>query len=183
MFEFSEAFIVNWNKNKEDVLGIYNLPARNEDELYTSHLFRTAAVNGFAGEEEFFIDNQVFGGSSMTKNIGTEMNIPFTRYASLLSIDPVKAFREMTLFNVLSPLTNPNRLQCMISEAFYNPGYRCKVPHTTYQTGKKNVKVCPECARSEIKELGYYWLHRKHNVPGINVCPEHHCRLMEIEYT
>ena len=167
---------------KETELGILNIPQLMDDELYVSYLMRSAAMNGFRKNERFFIDNKIYAGRLGEKTIGSDIGIPSARIIDLSSPDPLAGYRRMSIFNVLAPLTERNRMQRMLSDAFYSPEYVRKIPRTTVQRGKDEVKVCPLCARSEIKEYGYYWLHRKHNVPGVEVCLRHRCRLVDVSY-
>ena len=44
--------------------------------------------------------------------------------------------------------------------------------------GEKYARYCPVCAEHERKELGEAYWHRKHQIYGINICPEHHCYLL-----
>lgn len=42
---------------------------------------------------------------------------------------------------------------------------------------KKDLYYCPECAKADLKNIGETYFHRVHQIPGVKVCPEHHCLL------
>lgn len=42
---------------------------------------------------------------------------------------------------------------------------------------KKDLYYCPECAKADFKKLGETYFHRIHQIPGVKVCPNHHCLL------
>lgn len=42
---------------------------------------------------------------------------------------------------------------------------------------KKDLYYCPECAKVDFKKFGEGYFHRIHQIPGVKVCPDHHCLL------
>lgn len=42
-------------------------------------------------------------------------------------------------------------------------------------------QFCPVCARSDVKKYGVAYWHRIHQIPGIQICSEHECKLIEYE--
>ena len=42
---------------------------------------------------------------------------------------------------------------------------------------KKDLYYCPECAKVDFKKFGEAYFHRIHQIPGVKVCPNHHCLL------
>lgn len=44
---------------------------------------------------------------------------------------------------------------------------------------KRHLKYCPVCATDDRKKNGESYWHRVHQMVGIDICPYHHCRLIE----
>ena len=42
---------------------------------------------------------------------------------------------------------------------------------------KNDLYYCPECAKADLKNIGETYFHRVHQIPGVKVCPKHHCLL------
>ena len=43
----------------------------------------------------------------------------------------------------------------------------------------ERFRFCPECRRAMMEERGELWWKRSHHLPGVLVCPEHGCSLIE----
>ncbi len=41
----------------------------------------------------------------------------------------------------------------------------------------KGLRYCPLCAKEDIKRYEETYWHRLHQIPGVDICPIHHCRL------
>jgi len=41
------------------------------------------------------------------------------------------------------------------------------------------LRFCPACAQQDKEQLGEYYWHRIHQLPGIQVCPEHNVRVLD----
>lgn len=48
---------------------------------------------------------------------------------------------------------------------------------------KKSLCYCPACAKEEIEKHGEPYWHRKHQLPGVEVCLKHRLKLIESEMT
>jgi len=45
----------------------------------------------------------------------------------------------------------------------------------------RRVRYCPLCVRQDRKKYGETYIHRMHQMVGINICPDHHCMLKNSE--
>lgn len=43
---------------------------------------------------------------------------------------------------------------------------------------RMKLHFCPVCAREDAMEYGVPYWHREHQIPGVNICNHHHCRLI-----
>jgi len=46
------------------------------------------------------------------------------------------------------------------------------------KTGKRYLRYCPLCASDDKNKYGETYWHRKHQIPAINICPIHFCKLI-----
>jgi predicted transcriptional regulator len=45
----------------------------------------------------------------------------------------------------------------------------------------KYLRYCPECARDDVREYGETYWHRLPQLPGVQYCPKHGCRILDSE--
>ena len=45
-------------------------------------------------------------------------------------------------------------------------------------TKNKGLKYCPACANEDKKRVGLYYWHRIHQIPDLQLCPDHECHLI-----
>ena len=45
----------------------------------------------------------------------------------------------------------------------------------------KYLRYCPECARDDVHEYGETYWHRLPQLPGVQYCPKHGCRILDSE--
>lgn len=58
---------------------------------------------------------------------------------------------------------------------------RRMIAKNTYHGIRQYMRYCPECAREDVLKYGETYWHRLPQLPGVEYCPEHGCRIIDSE--
>ena len=152
------------------------------NELMISYLLRLANHNGlhhlsdFA--HEYFWPNAELG-LYQRQNVRLDANntfVPFYK-AIDLPIDKVRFYLDHTIYAGIAPLMTVGNQSQSIAHAFHSEGSM-----QSFSSGLKNafdsLKICPKCMEEEIKAKGFWYYHREHQMPGVEVCAKH-CTILQ----
>ena len=151
-----------------------------DDELFFSYVHRTAIANGFIIKH--FLKEYVW-----QKDYSSTFNIPELSYGSInyivkfannIGYDPAELFYRTTLYPALAPTLGPAQQIHLVNQVFRGSENFPKII-TTLKTEIKSVKLCKQCLDEEMKENGFFWYHRSHNLPGVCMCHKHQTPLVE----
>ncbi len=160
-----------------------------EDEFIYSYFCRLAKINGFT-ELKSFINHYVIEDyyKNNKHNMEKTMKYNHNRYCKSVyftkfynSIEPdiniVDLYLSLSLYNCTSIVMRPDQQLEQIIHTF-DPKER--IGNYIYVPKTKGVKLryCPVCQKEQIKEKGYIWFLRAHQLPGVSVCYKHYCSLL-----
>ncbi|MBW4473285.1 MAG: TnsD family transposase [Stenomitos rutilans HA7619-LM2] len=87
-----------------------------------------------------------------------------------------------TLFPFFAPFLHPEQAQQLLAdmEGARGPAIKMRsgVMASTVQPPEW-LRFCPLCVRQDKQEFGEPYWHRLHQLPGVEVCPEHNVRLLD----
>lgn len=150
------------------------------DELLASWVLRLTSENGFDSVRRF-LDAYLYPNDTISVSFQKKMDfrIPFEYFWRALphdSIDERSLFFQTSTFTCEAPLFTQEQRQRYINQSFntnktLEPLFPS--PHGTLES----LFICPECAKSELANKGFFIFHRAHHLPGVKVCYIHGCAL------
>ncbi|MGM9960934.1 MAG: TniQ family protein [Allobaculum sp.] len=157
-----------------------------DDELMISYLARLAMVNQSSSLSVFLTtymnkrNNNVSIAKQNYGNFRLDCNDQFSSFfeATPAIIDRVAFYLEHSSYPALAPFLSSGMQTAYINDAFRRKG-RFEQLQPPLTSTIKSLKICPECRKEELKKTGQFYYHRKHNLPGVNVCLIHGCALEE----
>lgn len=156
---------------------IINIPPIENDELMSSYFRRMATANGFS-DPVLFMQAYIWPNSIM--NPKQKRSIRDDGFNTLVNFDrcfgdgasAIRFFMETSLFPGIRPVIS--NADAIILYVFRDNTDDIEIVPKRFV---QNVKYCPVCVKNDIKNKGFTWLRRSHNMPGINACYKHHCHL------
>ena len=172
-----------------EVITIINIPRiiePDEDEMFASWIIRLTRENGIS-ETKNFIKAFIYPNEPGRRYSFPKMDhrVPFELFWKALEyvhdeIVESDLYIRTSIFTGTSPFMRKEQRQRYLNQAFYTDRRMeplFALPHGTID----GLYICPECAAEELREKGYFTLHRAHHLPGVTVCYRHGCILGKIE--
>ncbi|MCH4183418.1 MAG: TniQ family protein [Prevotella sp.] len=153
----------------------------DDDELYYSWLLRLAEANGF-DEVRHFFTAYLYRTEEFRYIYPDYLSTNFHMLWQSLpecNDDEMTFYRRLSVFDGISPLFNLSRCQRFINDVFGESKWLDEISPRLNPISQY-INICPECAKEELDSKGYFYFHRIHQMPGITVCPKHHCALGKI---
>lgn len=156
---------------------IINIPPIENDELMGSYFRRMAAANGFR-DPILFMQAYIWPNSIMDpkqkrtiRDDGFNTLVNFNRCFGT-DVSAIKFFMETSLFSGIRPvISNADAIALYV---FRDNTDDIEIIPKKFAHA---VKYCPVCAQNDIKNKGFTWLRRSHNMPGVGACYKHRCHL------
>ena len=157
-----------------------------EDEMFASWIIRLARENGIS-DTKTFIKAFLYTNAPGRRYSFPQMDhrVPFELFWRALEFVHNEAvesdlFIRTSTFTGTAPFMRKEQRQRYLNQAFYmdrkmEPLF--SLPHGTID----GLYICPDCAEEELREKGYFTLHRAHHLPGVTVCHRHGRALGKIE--
>ena len=155
-----------------------------EDELFYSWLYRLAIHNYSISLNEFANNYLSYGKFTDTKHPRrirydfTENIYFFQKSLNISEEEFLKIFHETSIFNAIAPFMNDFNKHLYyylaLGELTENEEY---ILMRTLIGFTDKLQWCPKCKEQELRNKGFFWYHRAHQLPGVKVCHEHHCSL------
>ena len=159
-----------------------------KDELLYSYLLRLSKANGYDDYAMFhrlFIETNRYNEKRIPRNkcLRYDSSIRLKDFFHSLEqyiwdINSVEFFLDHSFYGAISPLMNDYQQTAFINWVFDNAGTHSVFSPAPYPL-IKHLMFCPQCRESELKEYGYSWFHRVHQMPDIKVCPAHKTPLLQ----
>ena len=153
-------------------------PEMYEDELAYSLFARYHVHSGHltfrATAEDLFVNKDVIP--------STEFIVPLTEEAvkMIARTMPLSEFVEkhtmLPYYTRFLPLERRKKAFDLIT-AMDRSFYDCLYMRKNKTEMRKYMRYCPLCAAIDRKKYGETYWHRKHQLPGVEICLEHRCRL------
>jgi len=154
-----------------------------EDELTYSWLYRMMIENSFEDIKKFlniFVYDEapiyrIQYDLKHLERIGEILDLP--------EIDILEIFMKTSLYPFYSIFLTPPQQTNYLNSIFRNLE---KNKGVGYQNNKDLIpylNICPICKEIELKEKGYFYFHRSHQLPGVHVCHTHKCTLLRYSGT
>lgn len=149
------------------------------DELMISYLYRLAQRNEMSFS--MFINRFIYPNSGLERrnqqDIKYDANTAFSGFYEAESSHPDRArfYLDRSIYGAAAPFMTHGQQMLMVNEAFRTQNNLSGLIPKQNSTITE-LKYCPVCAE-EDKKKGIRYYRRKHNLPGINVCPVHGCVL------
>ncbi len=143
------------------------------DELMFSWIYRLARANALTVSEF----SHAYCGTPVKRNVKTDiMHGFFLLYGHLpVSVEMDKLFMSLTTMGYeMIAASTPLQSQCF-NVAFQPYG---AFNRTIIGRPKQPIKICPKCMREDIDLYGRPYIHRSHQLTGVDVCYKHHVPLM-----
>ena len=152
-----------------------------EDELLFSYLIRLGAANGFLSLSQFANAYLWPNTSAERRNrilVSYDANKEFSGFlrAGFPSADPVRFYLDHSIYSAVSPFLTRWIQTKIVNNAFRPEGQVSKL-NETVNSMNPQLQWCPECEKEDRKQYGTRIYYRKHNLPGVTVCPIHHVPL------
>ena len=155
----------------------------HEDELLYSWIIRLAIANGFGNIETSAL--RAFSGTYIHVDRGSSTTPPnhncsnniFGLFASLTPIQNqfVDLFIKHTGYCVYRHFLNDSKQLTYVNSALYphDIGYKSLLLFNRTEGMTAGAFICPECAKEDIENYGYFYLHTNHHLPGVKCCIKH----------
>lgn len=143
------------------------------DELLYSWFYRLADINGLLIKD---FSNAFLG--TANANIGSlriDIRKEYSSFYENMYVKPdvVELFLSTNTF--------------LFDSAFMTEGQQARVIYNTFRKQDKlnrsinglikTINICPECMNEDIERFGEPYIHRCHNLSGVETCYKHHCML------
>lgn len=156
------------------MLGFF--PEPHPDELLYGLLSRYHTRGKFANREEVFRD--IFGSARAAAVIDLPGRLRYLVKAmppgNLVHAESL--IEHHTLLPYYAWFLPPERLERIRQDMVSGSAQIVKLRLGLLPTGLSSprfLRVCPECAREEVREFGHAYWHRLHQLHGVVVCPRH----------
>lgn len=155
-----------------------------KDELLYSWQRRLAKANGFDTLYDFArvyiypnCRNEKERCDRRVEIDGREDFFPFAQALGLESTnDMIQLYLDTTLFNAVSPFMTDIQQIRWVRTAL--PKNENVIRRNQVVPLFDTIKVCPKYMEAEKERLGFSYIHRAHQIPGVKVCHRHGCFLV-----
>lgn len=159
---------------------ITQFPKIYPDELLYSQLARYHVRSGNLAY--IFTAEQLF----QTKTVRPDVEFLNSYTQDTLSvITSTMSFADVIMKHTMFPyygrfLKLERRMRAYDSLVAMRTDYRKHLPIPLNRDGgRRYLRYCPVCAQNDRKEYGETYWHRIHQMVGIDICPIHHCYLID----
>lgn len=150
-----------------------------DDELLYSYILRLSDANGFNRVNEFVATYIWLNTNINYKKKKQIRKDGFFYIYSLfkafnLDFNTIDFFKKTTLYPGIAPFITQQQQLYIINMTLRDDA--AFLTNSSVDIIQK-LKSCPECRNQQIKEKGYFWFKRSHQMLGINKCYIHNCEL------
>lgn len=158
---------------------IAHFPTPYPDELLYSVLARYYAESGYLA--------YIFAAQDLFERQNVKPDIEFVSRltsAAVQTLTRYEKWEELIEKHTMLPyyvrfLNKERRHRAYVSLVNMEDGFRNLLCMPKSKVGvRRYLRYCPICAEADRNSYGETYWHRLHQMPGINVCASHHCRLM-----
>ncbi len=161
---------------------LMQFPRAHDDELLGSVIARFAQRQGL--EDDKVVLDQLFGSRHIVPStvLQGHANQLLAHIGHLWDISPRALIENHTLLPIFRPFVAAKAYDRFARDLFGQ-----SKNHSVLRTGlaasnivwPSSFKVCPLCSKRQLRGLGYLYWQRLFQCPGVEVCPEHGCVLLD----
>ena len=160
-------------------MNFFNIPAIENDEYIYSYVLRLANANGF--DLKTFLQvvlDQVWG---YERKRAYDLDLDIVKISELIGLERALPFYlKTTLFNGIAPFMNRDNIGKRVNAVNYYVFSNMKTLEG-YEHLLNDLKICPECMKEELESKNFFYYHRAHQMPSVEVCHKHNCRLKIVD--
>jgi hypothetical protein len=152
-----------------------------EDELIYSWMFRLAKLNGISSLRHFG-GSYIYPNYYLKEKRYVKYDCPEDLYLfwKFLGIEDqmnvIEFFLETSIYSAVAPFMTRSIQTYYINMSFRKKHKDNKVISSVNALISK-LRICPACVKEDIRSKGFFYYHRTHQIPGVNVCYKHGCLL------
>lgn len=155
-----------------------SFPRQLPGEALYSRLIRHQTILGM-NEKEYL--KQFLGNPRLS--IHPFLTVGLAEVAKISGDDPYDLFKNQTLGSLFMYF-KPESGQKIYQSLLKNDGalaFRHSCLSNFRETKKLTINYCPVCASQDAQNHGTTYWHRIHQLPGVECCPVHNARLIEVD--
>lgn len=150
-----------------------------KDETAYSHLERIAQANAFSSARAMV---KALSVKPEIKIESPEVRTGLYDIPSLLGISAAEACRwhtKTSLSLYLRLFIPPGKYARYVNASFRRLPEESSFRNNAPLKHFKRLRLCPECIAGEKQRMGFYYIHRSHQLPEVKVCHKHGCSLLD----
>lgn len=140
------------------------------DELMYSWIFRLSKMNGLSIQD---FDVAYLGEISERLKYDVKRKYVYLYENMYVKPDIITLFFDTNLFLFDAMFMSEGCQSKLVSNTFWEKN---KI-NTLMRSEIKNISICPMCLKDDVKQYGEAYLHRGHQLSGVQTCYKHHCLL------
>ena len=155
-------------------------PEPYEDELVYSQLARLYVQSGYPcywyAAEDLFTSKKVRPDNEFINRYNDDVLQFLTKHISIENI-----IMKHTMFPYYGRFLPPERRKTAFTALVKQEGnYHALLPMPKNKGDtKRSMRYCGACVKADREKYGETYWHRIHQMQGINICPIHHCKLID----
>ena len=164
---------------------IYQFPVPHVDELLGSVLARCISRQGI--REDRVALELLFGSRNIVPSALLQGHLSqlASNIKHLWPASPSKMIEDHSILPLFKPFVEPDRYSSICSELSFD-----KKSHSMLKVGITAsslvfpiyYRFCPLCFNEDMKQFAYSYWRRQFQLPGIHVCQQHRCMLVDSTY-
>jgi hypothetical protein len=159
-----------------------HFPVAQKDELLTSILARFIQQMGIKDDKvalDILFDNRMVVPSAFLQGHIKQLLDQVGHVWNIEPLDLIERHSLLPLFKPFFPTSRYNTLRADLIVGHVNPSMSRAGINASLIQWPSNYKVCPQCRKKQLDSLGFTYWQRLFQSPGVIVCPEHQCTLLD----
>ncbi|WP_282177305.1 TnsD family Tn7-like transposition protein [Vibrio nereis] len=161
---------------------IMQFPVPYKDEMLSSILARFNSRQGIDADKKAL--EILFGSRNIVPSMLFQGHIEslLTNVGHIWKISPEEVIRKHSLLYAFKPFMNESRYGEQVRDLLH--GYKNQTltrlgVNASNLIWSKNFLYCPACLKSDLDNLGETYWRRHFQLPGVECCPLHECKLID----
>lgn len=153
------------------------------DEILYSWFARYHKINGNLKLSDTVYDLCNYNSKSFSLNQTFGLNNLCNNILEILNYTPEYLIRNHTIFPYFKPFMNRQKSKKIIEKMKGNKSIsRSSIIKINSINNSNEFKICPKCYIEDKEKYGEAYIHRIHQLCGMNICNKHSMRLININY-
>ncbi|MBL4828756.1 MAG: TniQ family protein, partial [Aliivibrio sp.] len=159
-----------------------HFPVAQKDELLTSILARFIQQMGIKDDKvalDILFDNRMVVPSAFLQGHIKQFLGQVGHVWNIEPLNLIEKHSHLPLFKPFIPVYRYERLVADLVSGHVNLSMTRSGINASLIQWPANYKICPQCWRVQLESLGFTYWQRLFQSPGVTVCPEHQCTLLD----